>query len=100
MTGSDIIERLRDGVNHDGRLDTLHAEAVEAIQELRRNRNWWQHQAQAFSEHADNLRIMMLEGPRPTLTDAERLAVSYAADNLWQLPWYQKMLRSLLERLG
>jgi hypothetical protein len=35
---------------------------------------------------------------QPTLTDAERLAVCYAASTLDNLPWYQERLRELMER--
>jgi hypothetical protein len=35
---------------------------------------------------------------QPTITDAERLAVCYAASTLDNLPWHQQKLRELLER--
>lgn len=44
-------------------------------------------------------RFVEEEHARLRLTDAEREAICYAAGSLEHLPWYQKTLRGLLERL-
>lgn len=76
------------------------AEAADEIERLRKSRNRIAEREQCFLEHAENLRLALLE-PR-LLTDDEREAVSMAAMDADLRCNYQRSetLRGLIARLS
>ena len=74
---------------------------------LRSQRNFWMHEAMAIAEHANSMRLALLEhlpamleqATPPTLTEMERAAIAWAAGLSDTRPsGCRTTLRSLLER--
>lgn len=66
---NELIQRLRDRAYAGKVPDALCEEAANEIERLRDQRNYWLRQSMAFSEHADNMRLALLEPARAILCE-------------------------------